>query len=73
MDASMQDEVRVMGTAVPGKKVSENFLALKQYGRLKAPERVARLAVFLAANESATLTGGTGTENHFCGLGYVVK
>ena len=62
-----------METAVPGKKVPENFLVLKQNGWLKAPERVARIAVFLSLNASGTLTGEIGTDNHFSSLDYVVE
>jgi NAD(P)-dependent dehydrogenase (short-subunit alcohol dehydrogenase family) len=37
------------------------FLALKQSGGLKPPEKVDRLAVFLASDESGTMTGEIGT------------
>ena len=46
------------------------FAGYKARGLLKSPERIARLAVFLASEESNIITGEPGTEKHYMSLGY---
>ncbi len=68
MDTMMQEDVRKLGPEVLGQETYEEFIAMKQEGHLKPPEQVARLAVFLASDESVFLTGENGTENYYRNL-----
>ncbi|KAF0215239.1 MAG: short-chain [Geobacteraceae bacterium] len=68
MDTGMQEEIRGFGPAVLGEEVFERFLAMKERGELLSPDRVARLAVFLATTDR--VTGENGTENHYRKFGY---
>jgi NAD(P)-dependent dehydrogenase (short-subunit alcohol dehydrogenase family) len=70
MDTRMQEEVREPGPEAWGEETYRDFVMMKESGRLKPPERVARLAVFLASDESNVITGEIGTENHYRQFGY---
>jgi 3-oxoacyl-[acyl-carrier protein] reductase len=70
MDTRMQEELRNLGPEVLGDKTYAEFSGLKERGLLKPPERVAKLAVFLASGESDSITGENGTEKHYMRLGY---
>ena len=69
-DTRMHEEIRAMGPEVLGEDVYREFLELKQSGSLKPPERIARLAVFLASEESDAISGANGTETFYRRLGY---
>jgi NAD(P)-dependent dehydrogenase (short-subunit alcohol dehydrogenase family) len=69
-DTSMQAEIRRYGPEVLGEDVYKEFKEMKEKGVLKPPERIARLAVFLASSESDGITGETGTESEYRKLGY---
>lgn len=70
MDTRMQEELRNLGPEVLGDKIYAEFSGFKEKGLLKPPERVAKLAVFLASEESNSITGENGTETHYMRLGY---
>jgi len=70
MDTKMQEDLRNLGPEVLGAKIYGEFSGYKEKGILKPPERVAKLAVFLASGESDSITGENGTEKHYVGLGY---
>jgi 3-oxoacyl-[acyl-carrier protein] reductase len=72
MDTRMQDDVRAMGPAVLGDDVYAEFLAMKEKGHLSPPGEAARLAVFLASEDSNSITGENGTEDCYRSLGYRV-
>jgi 3-oxoacyl-[acyl-carrier protein] reductase len=69
MDTDMQEEIRKLGPEVLG-EIYDEFLVLKEKGHLRPPEEVARLAVFLASEESDSITGENGTETHYMRFGY---
>jgi NAD(P)-dependent dehydrogenase (short-subunit alcohol dehydrogenase family) len=66
----MQKQIRALGPTVLGDATYGKFLVMKQSGRLKAPEEVARLAVFLASDDCDKITGLIGTERDFQHFGY---
>ena len=70
MDTKMQEDLRNLGPQVLGDKIYGEFSGYKEKGILKPPERVAKLAVFLASEDSDSITGENGTEKHYVGLGY---
>ena len=70
MDTRMQEELRNLGPEVLGDKIYAEFSGFKEKGLLKPPERVAKLAVFLASEGSNSITGENGTETHYMRLGY---
>ena len=70
MDTKMQEKLRNLGPEVLGNDIYAEFSGFKQRGLLKPPERVAKLAVFLASEESNSITGENGTETHYMRLGY---
>jgi 3-oxoacyl-[acyl-carrier protein] reductase len=70
MDTTMQEELRNLGPEVLGDETYAEFSGFKERGILKPPDRVARLAVFLASEESDSVTGENGTENHYMRFGY---
>jgi len=70
MDTGMQEEIRELGSGILGDKMYREFLRWKERGELKAPEKVARLALFLASEQSDAITGKTGTETHYRRFGY---
>jgi 3-oxoacyl-[acyl-carrier protein] reductase len=70
MDTRMQDEIRASGPEVLGPELYKQILGWKKRGELKAPERVARLAVFLASAASDSINGENGTETYYREWGY---
>jgi len=70
MDTRMQEEIRDLGPEVLGDEIYLDFLNLKETGQLKLPEKVARLAVFLASETSNSFTGENGTETYYRKFGY---
>ena len=70
MDTKMQEDLRNLGPDVLGDAIYAEFSGYKDKGILKPPERVAKLAVFLASEESDSITGENGTEKHYMQLGY---
>ncbi len=70
MDTRMQEELRNLGPEVLGNDIYAEFSGFKERGLLKPPERVAKLAVFLASGESNAITGESGTETHYMRFGY---
>jgi len=70
METSMQDQIREIGPAILGKDVHRNFVAYKEQGMLKDPRGVARLAVFLASDNSSHITGEIGALGRFRQLGW---
>lgn len=65
MDTRMQEYLRGLGPEILGEKAYRDFLAMKQMGRLKPPEKAARLALFLASEESDSINGEIGTETFY--------
>ena len=70
MDTKLQEKLRNLGPEVLGTDIYAEFSGFKERGLLKPPERVARLAVFLASEASNSITGENGTETHYKRLGY---
>jgi 3-oxoacyl-[acyl-carrier protein] reductase len=70
MDTRMQEEVRAMGPEILGKDIYDEFLSMKLRGQLKPPEKVAKLALFLASDESNNIMGENGTESYYKRFGY---
>ena len=70
MDTRMQEKIRNFGPEILGDEIYHEFLSLKERGVLKPPEKVAKLAVFLASDESDSITGENGTERFYMRLGY---
>jgi NAD(P)-dependent dehydrogenase (short-subunit alcohol dehydrogenase family) len=70
MDTRMQEEIRNLGPEILGDEICHEFMSMKERGVLKPPEKVAKLAVFLASGESDSITGENGTENFYTRLGY---
>lgn len=70
MDTRMQEDLRGLGPEILGEKAYRDFLAMKQMGQLKSPEKVARLALFLASEESDSINGEIGTETFYKKIGY---
>jgi 3-oxoacyl-[acyl-carrier protein] reductase len=65
MDTPMQDAVRGAGPDLLGRDLHGEFVRMKEEGRLKPPEQVARLVVFLASPASDRFTGEIGTESDY--------
>lgn len=70
MDTRMQEELRGLGPEILGEKTYRDFLAMKQMSQLKPPEKVARLTLFLASEESDSINGEIGTETFYKKFGY---
>jgi NAD(P)-dependent dehydrogenase (short-subunit alcohol dehydrogenase family) len=70
MDTKMQEEIRNLGPEILGEEIYYEFLSMKERGVLKPPEKVARLAVFLASGESDSITGENGTGKSYKRFGY---
>jgi NAD(P)-dependent dehydrogenase (short-subunit alcohol dehydrogenase family) len=70
MDTRMQEEIRVAGPEVLGLELYRQVLGWKERGELKPPDKVARLAVFLASAASDSFTGKNGTETYYRKWGY---
>jgi len=70
MDTGMQESIRNAGAAALGEKVHRHFVAYKERGMLAPPERLARLALFLATPESDNVTGVIGGADDYARLGY---
>ncbi len=70
MDTAMQDAVRGAGPELLGADLYREFVRMKDQGRLKPPEQVARLAVFLASSATDRITGEIGTEHDYGRHGY---
>ena len=68
MDTRMQEDIRSFGPAVLGEEIYGHFVAMRERGEMLSPERVARLAVFLATADN--VTGENGTESHYRKFGY---
>jgi NAD(P)-dependent dehydrogenase (short-subunit alcohol dehydrogenase family) len=70
MDTRMQEEIRVAGPEVLGLELYRQVLGWKERRELKLPEKVARLAVFLASAASDPINGECGTETYYRKWGY---
>jgi 3-oxoacyl-[acyl-carrier protein] reductase len=70
MDTKMQEEIRNLGSEILGEEIYHEFLSMKERGVLKPPEKAARLAVFLASEESDAITGENGTGKYYKRFGY---
>jgi hypothetical protein len=70
MDTKMQEEIRASGPGVLGLELYKQILGWKEKDELKPPEKVARLAVFLASAASDSFTGENGTETYYRKWGY---
>jgi NAD(P)-dependent dehydrogenase (short-subunit alcohol dehydrogenase family) len=70
MDTKMQEEIRNLGSEILGEEIYHEFLSMKKKGRLMPPEKAARLAVFLASEESDSITGENGTGKFYKHFGY---
>ncbi|UCF29785.1 MAG: SDR family oxidoreductase [bacterium] len=70
MDTDMQRTIRALGPEVLGDALHRQFVSFKEEGHLKSPDEIARLAVFLASEESDSITGEIGSELDYGGYGY---
>ena len=70
MDTSMQDKIRKLGKEGLSAEIYKQFVDLQKQGHLKPPEKVAKLAVFLASSASDNITGHIGTESDYQRFGY---
>ncbi len=70
VDTRMQDDMRKMDMNALGPEAYRVFWGLKKSGQLKQPSEVAKLAVFLASEQSDDLSGEIGTEDYFMRWGY---
>ena len=70
MDTPLQSWIRTHGKEHLEPGIHKEFVELKEKGLLKPPEKVARLAVFLASRASDKLTGHIGTESYYRNYGY---
>jgi NAD(P)-dependent dehydrogenase (short-subunit alcohol dehydrogenase family) len=70
MDTGMQESIRKAGAAALGEKVHRRFVDYREQGLLLLPEKLARLAMFLASPESDNVTGEIGGEAAFARFGY---
>jgi NAD(P)-dependent dehydrogenase (short-subunit alcohol dehydrogenase family) len=70
MDTSMQEEIRGLGPEILGKALHDQFMSFKETGHLRAPEKVAMLAVFLASDHSVGITGEIGGAAEYKDYGY---
>jgi NAD(P)-dependent dehydrogenase (short-subunit alcohol dehydrogenase family) len=70
MDTRMQEEIRTSGPEALGIELYKQVLGWKKRGELKPPEKVARLAIFLASTVSDSFTGECGTETYYRKWGY---
>jgi NAD(P)-dependent dehydrogenase (short-subunit alcohol dehydrogenase family) len=70
VDTRMHDDIRKLDMNVLGPDAYRVFWGLKKSGQLKQPSEVAKLAVFLASDQSDELSGEIGTEDHFMKWGY---
>jgi fengycin family lipopeptide synthetase B len=70
MDTTMHEEIRAQGPSVLGEGVYQNFLAYKEQGNLKDPDKIARLVVYLASEKSGHLSGHYGGISDYAQLGY---
>lgn len=70
MDTAMGEEIRRMGPGELGEELDEQFRHMKELGRLKTPEKVVPLVIFLAAAESDFLSGEVGTLDHYREMGW---
>ena len=71
MSMKLRGKVAVVtGAAALGEKVHRRFVEYRQQGLLVPPEKLARLALFLASPESDNVTGEIGGEADFALFGY---
>ncbi len=70
VETRMHEDIRKMDMNVLGPEAYRVFWGLKKSGQLKHPSEVAKLAVFLASEQSDDLSGEIGTEDHFMRWGY---
>jgi NAD(P)-dependent dehydrogenase (short-subunit alcohol dehydrogenase family) len=70
LDTGMQEEIRNAGADVLGKSVHRHFVEYQQKGMLEPPEKLARLALFLASPESDGVNGEIGGTKDFARFGY---
>lgn len=70
MDTGMQETIRNAGAATLGANVHRRFVDYREQGLLEPPERLARLALFLASPESDNVTGEIGGAAAFARFGY---
>jgi 3-oxoacyl-[acyl-carrier protein] reductase len=71
MDTRMQEEIRDAGTAALGVAVHRRFVDYREQGLLAPPEKLARLALFLASPESDDVTGEICGPIDFVRFGYL--
>lgn len=70
MDTKMHEGIRNLGPEILGDEIYHEFISLKDRGILRIPEKVARLVIFLASEESKSVTGENGTEKYYKRFGY---
>ena len=70
MDTSMQEHIRSLGPKVLGPPLFEQFQSFKDLGHLRPPEEAARLAVWLASEDSEGISGEIGGAAEFRDYGY---
>jgi 3-oxoacyl-[acyl-carrier protein] reductase len=70
MDTKMQEEIRNLGPEILGDEIYHEFVSLKERAVLRTPEKAARLAIFLASEESESVTGENGTGKYYKRFGY---
>nr|HPR53382.1 SDR family oxidoreductase [Deltaproteobacteria bacterium] len=65
MDTNLGEEIRSMGSSVLGKELYNRMVEYKEQNVLKNPQDVAELAVFLASQRSAGMSGHIGTLRYY--------
>jgi len=65
MDTSLGEEIRSMGSSVLGEELYNRMVEYKEQNVLKNPQDVAELAVFLASQRSAGMSGHIGTLGYY--------
>jgi NAD(P)-dependent dehydrogenase (short-subunit alcohol dehydrogenase family) len=70
MDTRMQEQIRGAGEDSLGRAVHRRFVEYLEKGMLASPEKLARLALFLASPDSDGVTGEIGGPTDFVRLGY---
>jgi 3-oxoacyl-[acyl-carrier protein] reductase len=70
MDTSMQEHIRGLGPEVLGKALHNQFVLFKEEDHLLDPAEVAPLALFLASDDAAEISGEVGSASEYEMYGY---
>jgi NAD(P)-dependent dehydrogenase (short-subunit alcohol dehydrogenase family) len=70
LDTRMQEQIRSAGEEALGSSVHKRFVEYRDKGMLEPPDRLAKLALFLASSASDGVTGVIGGPAEFVRFGY---